>query len=828
MAVIDRIRSSRRTIIMAAVNLSGVRLDILFALRLLRKRKAFSLAIILTLALGVGANAVVFSIFYGVLLSPLPFSDPGHLFLLRGQSAQTGGVRQYSYPDLQDVKRSSRSLAGIVAWRNATANLTGVREPIHIRTRQASAGLFRVLGVPLSLGREFTEDEDRPGATPVAIVSHEVWQRHFPGRPHLLGEHVVLDGKSHGIVGVLPPRFDLFGEAAVYTPLGQYDAVSMRQRQFQPGLWVVVRLAGNVSVAQAQAELSGISQQLAESYPATNKNWEFTIVSLRDSIVGDVRGMLLLLQGAVWLLFLIASANVANLYLARSAEREDELSVRMALGATSGHVLRLVLTESVIVSLVGGIVGLGVVALTTAYIQRAALMVKVPRLEHVTIGAPVFVFTLLASVLAGIAFGLLVAFRHRRVGAPALAGLRSTRAGLRHMQLGLVATQVALSFVLLAGTGLMGRTMSRLLSVDMGFDSRNVLTAAVGLSPAVRSEPARIRTTWREILDRARQLPGVEVAALNIGVPLRGEESVRYSSALTEASNTPVRSARAGTPTKDYWKAMRIPLLRGRLFTESDTANSPLVVVIDEHLAWAAFGDADPIGQFLNLRLFGQARVVGVVRHIRYAMLDEDATGRSLEQIYLPFEQLPDALLRPLSPGIRLVLRTSIPPHGVEPSLRQIVVGTGLDEPPHDVATMDDIVRESLFQRRLLLQLIGTFGMLALILASVGIAGVVSHTMNSRLREIGILVALGAQPRQILGLALHQGLTIVLVGLATGFLVWLGVRGIVRSWLYQIATTDPFTLGAVAVMLVGVALIASHLAASRALRVDPAEVLRSN
>lgn len=387
-------------------------------------------------------------------------------------------------------------------------------------------------------------------------------------------------------------------------------------------------------------------------------------------------------------------------------------------------------------------------------------------------------------------------------------------------------TQVALAFVLLAGSGLMLRTISQLLSVDVGFDPKNVLTTGVGLSPAVTSDPARIRTAWKEILARVSAIPGVESGAINISLPLQGEESVQYSVGPGGASGDPLRFTRVGTPTLDYWKAMRIPLVRGRLFTEQDTATSALVVIIDELLAANAFPVEDPVGKQLNLQHFGSARVVGVVRHLRYSALDEDVSGTSKEQVYVPFEQLPDAFLRPLAPGMGLVLRTSVNPASIQQSLRQAVARTGLDQPVHNVVTMEQIIGGSLAERRLVLQMLGIFGGLALALASVGIAGVVSYTMSRRLREIAIRIALGARPQQVLRLAMGQAMTMVALGVGVGLAAWLALMQIISSWLYKVTPTDPVTLAGVAVMLSAVTLAATYLPAHRSLCVDPVDVLR--
>lgn len=383
--------------------------------------------------------------------------------------------------------------------------------------------------------------------------------------------------------------------------------------------------------------------------------------------------------------------------------------------------------------------------------------------------------------------------------------------------------QVALTFVLLAGSGLMLRTVSKLLAVDMGFDPRNVLTAGVGLSPTVTTNALRVRQAWEDILAKAAVIPGVESAALNISLPLQGEESIQYS--VTPGAGGQVRSARVGAPTLDYWKTMRIGLVRGRLFDENDTANSPPVAIIDELLAADAFSGVNPIGRTIYLQV-GPATIVGVVRHLRYSAPDEDATHALNEQIYVPFTQLPNAFLRPLSVGMRLVLRTSVTPLSLERSLRQAVMGAGLDQPVHHLATMEQIIAGTLAERRIVLRVLMTFAMLALVLASVGVGGVVSYAMSRRLREMGIRIALGAQSADVLKLALAQGLAMIGVGVGGGVVVWLALMQMIARWLYGVTPVDPVTLSAVALALSTTAFLAVYLPARRSLALDPVQVLR--
>jgi predicted permease len=808
----------------------GVRLvrdlvqDLRYTVRSLRATPSFSVAVIATLALGLGANAAVFSMVNTVLLRPLSFSEPDRLFLVRAERRKDGALDWYSYPDFLDL-RSRSSALNAAAWRGPGAILSGIGEARYVQTRQASAGLFGMLGVPLHLGREFSPDEDRLGAEPATLISHELWQTDFAADPRILGARVSLDGRSHTVIGVLPPAFQLFGRVDVYTPLGQHDDIAMRGRQFRPGLWVVARLRDGFTPAEARAQLSLIGSQLADEYPDTNAGWSFTLVPLRDSVIGDADRTLLLLSGAVGLLLLIACANVSTLVMARSAARSHEFTVRAALGASRHRLGRQVLTESLAVGLLGGTVGL-LAAWLTPRLLGTSLAAALPGVTSASVDGRVVAFTVGASLLAGLVLGivLLVHLEHGAIHAVA-HGTRGLSRRFRRTQATLVVAQVALAFVLLAGSALMLRTVEQLLSVDMGFDPANVTTARVAFSPELTSDPARLRLAWTEALATVSTIPGVESAALNTSLPMQGEESVQYSVDGVRTAADSVRSARVGAPTRDYWGVMRIPLIRGRLFTEQDTASSEPVAIVDEALAASAFGDQDPVGRRLELQHLGEATVVGVVRHLRYSALDEDVTGASKEQLYVPFEQLPDMFLGPMSATTRLVVRSSVAPASVREPLRRGVAAAG--RTIHDVATMDEIVGASLTGRRFVLQALGLFAGLALALAAVGVAGVVSYAMSRRLREIAIRIALGATPRSILRLAMGQAGAMLVVGLGVGLGAWLLAMRAVSHWLYGVTPTDIPTLALAASLLVAVTLAATYLPAGRSLRADPSALLRN-
>ncbi len=801
--------------------------DLRYGLRQLRRSPGFAAVVVATLALGIGANTAIFSVINGVILRPLAFPDPERLVALDERAQTSGGWRTFSYLNFLDCERDSRSFENMAAWRNEGVNLTAPGEPEYVRARQISASFFSVLRVRPALGRIFLAQEDKFGAPPVAIISHALWQKRFGGDPQAIGSGLILNGKAHTIVGVLPPGFRFHGERHVFTPIGQNNDVSMRRRDFHPGISVVARLKQDVTSEQARSELQLIGHRLAQQYPDANADWTFGITPLKQHVIGNVGPTLYLLGGAVGLVLLIACANVGNLVLARSLSRSREFAIRAALGASRGRVTRQLLTESTLLGLAGGLAGYVIASFATRS-MLAHLPGDLPRMEEVSLDARVLLFTLGASVFAGILFGLAPALRQRFSLDEALKqGARGSTRGLRRLQSTFVVAEVALAFVLLVGSGLMLRTILRLWSVNPGFDPHHVLVMGLGLSPKVMNSPTTIRTAWQEVLQRVQSVPGVESVAVNSLVPMRGDDSwIQYWTGPSPPPPNKIPMALTYTPSPGYFQTMRIPLLRGRLFTEQDRMNAEPVVIIDEALAQRAFPGQDPVGSQLSLQFLGPARIVGVVGHVKHFSVAEDAGAKRSEELYIPFHQIPDPFMRLTATGMELLVRTSVNPQSIVEAARQAVLGPGRDQPIHSLQTMEKLMADTMGRRRLMLLLLGIFAAVALLLASVGIYGVISYSTSRRVQEIGIRIALGADRKNVLRLVLAQALAPTVIALLLGFGGALALSRFLARMLYGVRPTDPVTYLAVCLTLSGVALLASYVPARRATKVDPMVALR--
>jgi predicted permease len=801
--------------------------DLRYGIRMLRKNPGFTSVAVLSLAVGIGANTAIFTVINGVVLRPLPYHEPERLVFLDEQQQPSGNRWSMAYLNYLDCAHESHSFQSMAAYLQHGANLTAPGEPEYVGTREISAGFFSVLGIQPALGRTFLPQEDRLGAVPVAILSHAFWQKRFAGDPRALGTRMIVNGKSYAIVGVLPADFHFFENAQIFTPIGQDDGMNMRSREFHSGIWAIARLKPDISVDQARSELNAIGHRLAQQYPDTNGDRTFGIMPLTRYIVGDVGPTLFLLAGAVGLVLLIACANVGNLLLARSISRNREFAIRAALGAGRGRVARQILTESTLLGLAGGLAGLLI-----AYFGTRSVLLRLPgdlpRMEEISLDARVLLFTFLVSVFNGIVFGLAPALRQRSSLELSLKqGARGNTIGFRRLQGSFVVAEVALAFVLLAGSGLMLRTMLRLWAVSPGFDPHDVLVTGVGLSPYVVKDPALIRIAWREVLSKVQNIPGVESAAVNSIVPFRGDENeIQYWTGAVPPPLNQIPVALAYTPTPNYFHTMRIPLLRGRLFTEQDRLGTEPVVIIDELLAERAFHGRDPVSENLNLQFLGPARIVGVAEHVKHFSLDEDPRADGREQIYLPFAQIPDPFMRLMGNVMSLLVRTSVKPSSIVQAVRQSVLGPGRDQPVYSMETMEQMIGDSMGRRRLMLLLLGIFAAVALILASVGIYGVISYATTRRVQEIGIRMALGATPKDVLKLISAEGLVLTAIALVLGLGGALALAHFLTSMLYGIRPTDPVTYVGVAALLGGVALIACIVPARRASRVDPMVALR--
>jgi predicted permease len=806
--------------------------DCRYGLRALRKNPGFTSVAVLTLALGIGANTVMFTVLEGVVLAPLPYRQPDRLVMVWENNPRLPRV-YISYPNFLDWQRGARSFQQMAAFTEKGVDLTGPGAPEHVDGKEITSGFFSTLGTKLALGREFSADEDRQGGNPVVIVSNRLWRNRFGGSSQVLGRTLTQDGVDYAIVGVTPQGFRFEHYADVFTPLGQSDPLVLNDRAGHDGIFCVSRLEAGVTLAQSQADMNAIQDGLDQRYPDANRDLGIYIQPLKQEIVGDVRGTLLLLLGAVGLVLLIACANVANLLLARSAGRAREFAVRSALGANRARLLRQLLTESVVLSLAGA--GLGILLAMWGVPSVLALVPDVlPRSENITVNAPVLFFTLGVSILVGILFGLAPALKNWNVDPQASLkeGGRSLTGTHHRAQSILGIIQIALTLVLLVGAGLLFQSIRRLGDVNPGFDTRHLLSFKVGVSHALTKTASSTRVAYQQLIERIRTIHGVQAADFTTSVPLSGQG---WTMPFWIGPQKP--DSLQGAPRvvmslvgPDYFRTMGIPLVRGRFFTPEDTTTSPCVMVIDSVFAQTYFPDSDPLAQTLSAGFspVGPCRIVGVVGHVNHWLLQDPAAYTRI-QAYLSLYQDPDKWVQINYSDTTIVVRASFEPGTALPAVKAAVYGTGSDQPIFNVRTMEQIVSESMSSQRFPMILLGAFAALALVLGTVGIYGVISYSVSRRVREIGVRVALGAGKRDVFRLVLGQGFRMVLAGLAIGTTAALALTRMLSSFsdlLYGVATNDPVTFFSVSALLTVVAMLGCYIPARRATDVDPMTALR--
>jgi predicted permease len=811
--------------------------DLRYSLRMLARNAGFTIVAVLTLTLGIGANTAIFSVINGVLLQPLPYRDPGRLVII-GEKTPEFDMMSVSYPNFLDWQKESRSFESLGALRWTAYDLTGSGTPEHVNARMVSSGFFSTLGITPLRGRDFEAQEDRVGANRVAMISGGLWKRRFGARSDVIGKPITLSGQGYTVIGVIPADFRLFDMADVYTLIGQWDDLLARSREAHPGIRAVGRLKPGVTRDQALAEMNNLAAQLAQTYPKSNAHHGVNLRPLAQEIVGDVRPALLVLLGAVGFVLLIACANVANLLLARSTARRREMAIRAAIGASQGRMIRQLLTESVLLALAGGALGLLLARWGTQAVV-AAIPGGLPRMENIGVDTWVLAFTLALSVATGVIFGLVPALQISRLDLHTTLqeGSRGSAGGQNGLRSALVVGEVAASLVLLVGAGLMLKTMWQLSRVNPGLNPRNLLTFSVGLSPANRATPDRIRTAYRQLTESIQALPGVQAAGMVDDVPLTGSDSELpfwVSGRPRPNSQSEMLWALNYDVSPGYLRAMGIPLLRGRFISDADTKGSTPVVVIDEVMAKSLFPQQDPIGQSIRISvpeglgpgLDQPLGIVGVVGHVKHFGLATDASSKIQYQVYLPFKQLPDQIMPMVASFITMMVRTTADPLSVVSGVRRLVSEGGGDQPVFDVRTMELIVSDSVAGRRFSMLLLGVFAGLAMALAAVGIYGVISYTATQRTHEIGIRMALGAERTDVLRMVVGHGLRLSLIGVGAGLAAALGLTRLMSSMLYGVRPTDIVTFVAVSLLLSGVAILASYVPARRATKVDPMVALR--
>jgi predicted permease len=797
---------------------------------MLAKNPGFTAIAILTLALGIGANTAIFSVVNGVMLNPLPYPQPERLVSMYRKvfGFEHGSVPYLSF---QDWQKQNRTTLAMGAYRDDNYNLTGMGEAERVPVGQVSADFFPVLGEKPILGRLFTSDDDRPGASPVIVLGEGFWKRKFGGAPDVLGKTLMLNGTGYTVVGVIRDNFKIFVDGQVYVPIGQWNDPSFRDRTISMGMDVVARLRPGVTVAQAQADMESVAQQQAIDFPKSNGGMGITTIPLLQDLVGNRKPILWILLGAVGFVLLIACVNVANLLLARSTARARELAVRLALGATQRRIIRQLLTESILVALAGGALGLAIAAWGTAAMLKL-LPEALPRMDEIGVDGRVLAFTLGASLLAGILFGLAPALKISRadVQTTLKEGGRSVVRTRNRAQGVLVVAEIAMALVLLVGAGLMIRSVAQLWRVNPGFEPRNAVNFSIALAPDKISGAAKIRAAYRELLNGLESTPGVEAASLLAGsLPLKGGDSdfpFWLEGQPKPATESQMSLALWYATSPSYLKAMGIPLLRGRYLTEQDNETSPPVMVIDEEFTKQYFGGQNPIGKRVNVDMVNVSpEIVGVVGHVKHWGLDE-STRPIHAEMYLPLMQMDDKFLPLVVNGAQVIVRTKGAPASVLPAIREAVAKVDSRQVMYDARTMDEIVTRSVRAQRFSMILLASFAVLALLLASIGIYGVISYLVGQRVNEIGIRMALGAQRKDILRMIVGEGARLALVGAGIGLVAALGITRIMASQLYGVSATDPLTYAGVATILVGVALFACYIPARRAMGVDPMVALR--
>jgi len=804
--------------------------DIRYAFRMLLKRPGFTVIVVLTLALGIGANTTIFSAIDAVLLNPLPYKNPERLLVVWETNKQLG-------PEMWD--RNEAAIGNFLDWRShnqifdqlgalfdTDMNLTGAGEPQRIKSCVVTTNFFQVLGVQPMLGRSFLPEAETPGSPFTVIISHDLWERQFGSDPNIINKSLTLNAHQVAVIGVMPPAFELQFPTSKHVDMWVPMVIDVADPDYHDRsnnfLYTVGRLKQGVSPEQAQAEMNLIASQLQQQYPETNADKGVRVVPLQKQLVGNVESYLYMLFAAVGFLLLIACTNVAGLLLSRVTARHKEVAIRIAVGASRWRLIRQLLTESLILSVLSGLFGL-LLAYGGVKLLLALTPSDVPRLHEIGLHVPVFLWTLTISIVTGVLFGLAPAIQASRPDLNQALKESSGRnpggfQGLRNL---LVVSEVAVALLLLVGAGLMTKSFVRLQQVDPGFEATNVVSMNIAL-PTSKYRGPQINNFYDQLIERIKNLPGVKsVAGIN-PLPL-SNSNVSYRFVVEGApfvplADRPYAGVRVVTP--DYFQTMSIPNLKGRSFTEQDRENSPSVIIINEALASRYWPNQDPIGKRLGFLEEDSGKqvwreIVGVVGNVRHKALEIEV----MPEAYFPYKQSPANFMS-------LVVRTASDPVSMVPAIRRQVLSVDKDQPVSDVMTMEQRVAKSVASRRFVMLLLGSFSVLALGLAAVGIYGVMAYLVIQRTQEIGVRMALGAQKRDVLRLVVGKGMALAVTGAAIGLVASLVLTRLMRSLLFQVTPTDWFTFVIVSVVLLTVALLACYIPARRATRVDPLVALR--
>ena len=820
--------------------------DLRYGIRILVKAPVFSFIAIATLALGIGANTAIFSVVNGVLLKPLPFPDQQQLVSLFEEipNFKNGSI---SYPNFKDWRQMNRTFADMAVYRSVGFNLSGSGEPERMHGEMISASFFPILRVTPILGRNFSADEDRLGANPTVMITEGLWRRKYGARKDIIGQRMVLDDVGRTIIGVVPSSFHLRiqnfqrggGMNDVYVPVGEFNEPKFyNERGAGWGLDGIGRLKPGVTLPQAREDMARVSRELAIAYPDIDSGRKAYLLSLKDEMVGNMRPILIILLVAVGFVLLISCGNVANLLLARSTSRQQEFAIRIALGAENTRVIRQLLTESILLALIGGVLGLGLAKLGTQA-ALASIPEGMPRANDIGLDVTVLLFSFLISVLAGIVFGLAPAWKATRSNAGKTLsetgrGLAGKRGGAQAL---FVIGEMAMALVLLIGAGLMIRTLFQLWGLDPGFDPRKVMTFELSGPDSYTKLPgATIRAAYRQVHDKLAATPGVEAVSLDWGAQPMGsddEEEFWYVGRPKPAHQSDLPMTILYVVEPDYLKVMQIPLKRGRFFTAADNEQAAAVAVIDESFAEKYFPGSDPIGQFLDMNTnpadpdkVPNPQIIGVVGHVNQWGLDNDAGSPLQAQLYLSLAQVPDKDLKMRGLNANVFFRHKTQGEANMGSIRDRIHEFNSELVIHNPEAMTKTVADSIEGKRFTMVLLAAFAMLALLLASIGIFGVLSYMVGQRTKEIGVRMALGAQRFDVLLMVLQDGARMTVIGIGIGIAAAIALTRLMAGMLFGVKPFDPATFVSVSLLLSVVALFACYVPARKAMKVDPMEALR--
>ena len=800
--------------------------DLRYAFRALIKSPSFTAIAVLTLALGIGANTTIFSVVNAILLRPLAFHDSSRIMLIAEKSKYPDP--SVSYQNFVDWRDQSHSFECVQGMRASTITLTGAGEPERLNARWVTSGLFPLLDVKARLGRTFRDDEDRAGGAPAVVISYGLWQRRFGGATDVLNKSINLDSRPYTVVGVLPRAFEFLRADDVYLPFTPWAKTLPDDRNWHPGIFAIGRLKQGVSREQANTEMVAIAKRLEEQYPIYNTGTSADVIPLQEQVVKNVRPALLLLVGAVSFVLLIACANVANLLLARAAYRGREVAIRASMGAGRTRLIRQLLTESILLSLAGGIFGLLLAWASLGPLVNISAG-SLPLAFTIGLNRSVLLFTILVSVITALVFGIAPALRATRLDLRETLneGSRGSTSGPGHQRLRgiLIASEFALAMLLLVGAGLLLRSFSRLQDVSTGFQPDHLLVADLPLSQTAYAKPEQRYGFFGRLVDRAQTLPGVRSVGAASALPVSGIGGLLHFNIYGRPPKTPNDYIAAGyrAVTANYFETLSVPLLQGRFITPADKEKTPAVVVINATMAKTYFPGENPLGKRMQIGATPEPEVpwmevVGVVGDVTQGLGLEPKS-----EMYLPYRQA-DQILPVFQ--LSVVLRTAGDPHQQAAALRSALAEIDPNQPLVKVRTMEDNMAATVAQPRFRTWLIGIFAGLALMLAAVGIYGVMSYSVTQRTSEIGIRITLGAQPVDVFRIVLGEGLRFALIGVAVGVAGGLVLTRLLSTFLYGVSATDPLTFLGVAILLIAVSVAACFFPARRATRVDPIVALR--